>query len=711
MTEPAALHTSFRDLADVFFRRLWPMVAIFTLIVGSATAWRFLIQDDVYEVTAKLLVKFVTEQSTQATMTGQRNQVVGYRQQDVNSEVAILKSLDLVSRVVDKHGLDKRSPPPIPEGLWRRMRYEAKKFVSTVLDWIDELLVNAGLRPRLSDRDKAIATLDRSLTVTSESDSNIIVVKLRMPSRDQAAGVLNAIVAMYLESRYRLFEDAGATDVFAKQVREVHERLDSAERRMRQLQLGTSLVAITARKEILLRRAFETRASLSEATVRLSESEGKLDRLRAQLRSASPNIGVVGSFNADTVEDSLVRRMAELRREEEQLAMTEFDNNMRLQNIRNQFHALAAIMLANLEATEVDRRTAVESREKELSKIESELATIGAHEFEWVTLNREIGILAQRNEFYQKKYEDAEAALALERARIGNVAVVQSAQEPLRPVGVSRSAFVLIVALLGALAALSWCAVAEFLDDRVRSVDEVERWLGAPVLATVPLNQGSVQLATVAADPAAEHAEISLRKAAIGLHKALTQSGAKTVAFSGTGTGAGSTSMALQMARHMRFIYDSKVVVVELDTPVASLCELLDLDSQRTLQAYVRGEYALIDCVQNGPAGISVLASGRDPLVSGTPAFTRIAELLGELEKSFDHVLLDMPPLPERPEILAIGHVVSQALIVVESARARIEVLQRMRTELAHEGITLVGAILNKQRRPIPSWAYRAFFE
>jgi len=697
--EADGLHTSFRDLATIFFRRLRPMAAIFLLTAGGAIAWQFLLHDDVYEVTAKLLVRVGAEKAaTQVTMTGQRDQVVGFRQQDVNSEVDILKSLDVVGRVVDKLRLDRRAPTPVPEGLWRRIRYETKRFVSGIREWVDEIMIGAGFRPRLTDREKAIAALDSGLSVSSQGESNIIVVRLKMPGRENVAAVLNGLVALYLESRYGLFEDTGAAKVFEKQTDEVRERLKSADLKMQRLELGASLAAIAARKEILLRRAAETQASLINDLLLLSESREKLERLREQLKSTNPNIGVVGSFNASTVEESLVKQMTELRKEE-----AKFDSSARVVNLRRQFRALAAILQSNLEATVRERTGATESRSKELARIKDELATIQAREAEWVTLKREIRILEQRYEFYQKKYEDVAAAGTLERARIGNVVVVQRAQDPLRPIGVSRFAFVLIAGTLAALAALSWCAVAEFLDHGVRTVEEVERRLGAPALA-VP------HLAREAAGPAALP-KAAFRKAALALYRALGDEKAGTVAFIGTNAGAGCTTAALQIARNMRAVYDCKVVVVELDDRDASLCDRLALDPERTLQAYARGERALADCLQDGPNGVKVLASApTDQSRRRDPEFAQLARLVPDLERSFAHIFLDMPPVPQ-PEFIAVGQVVSRAVIVVESGRARYEMLQRIRTELAHEGIAMIGAVLNKQRRYIPSWIYRAIFE
>src|SRR5687768_15096016 len=159
--EQFSLQTSMRDLAFILFKRKWSMIIIFMATMISATAYLFLIRDDLYEVTAKVLVRIGHEQEPPATVMSERPMmIVGQRFQDVNSEADILSSTELLAKVVDELGLDKPGPPaPVPPGLIAKTRYHAKAFVKTVKQIQNEILIRIGFRIRLTPREEAIAMM------------------------------------------------------------------------------------------------------------------------------------------------------------------------------------------------------------------------------------------------------------------------------------------------------------------------------------------------------------------------------------------------------------------------------------------------------------------------------------------------------------------------------------------------------------------------
>ena len=87
--------TSFGIWRLVVFRRKWSVLAVFVVTILSALIYLFLIKDELYELEAKILIKIGREQAPPTTLVGERPLIMGYRHQDVNSEVDILRSTDL----------------------------------------------------------------------------------------------------------------------------------------------------------------------------------------------------------------------------------------------------------------------------------------------------------------------------------------------------------------------------------------------------------------------------------------------------------------------------------------------------------------------------------------------------------------------------------------------------------------------------------------
>ncbi len=112
--DASPLTTSLRDLLAVLFKRKWSILTVLLVALTGSMTYLFLIRDDAYTAVAKILVRVGPEQAPSATVIGQPPNVVSYRETDVNSEIDILTSTDLVAQLVDELHLDVIQPKPVP---------------------------------------------------------------------------------------------------------------------------------------------------------------------------------------------------------------------------------------------------------------------------------------------------------------------------------------------------------------------------------------------------------------------------------------------------------------------------------------------------------------------------------------------------------------------------------------------------------------------
>ena len=157
------LSTSVRDLTYVVFKWKWDIFFVVLLAVAGSAVYLFLIRDTLYETTVTLLVKLGQEQAPPTTMLGDRTLLISQRPQDVTSETGVLKSTDLLQRVVTKLHLDQPAPPETaPAALLPRIKFEIKRAKRMVKDLYSEALISAGLKKRLSRFDEAIVEIGRA---------------------------------------------------------------------------------------------------------------------------------------------------------------------------------------------------------------------------------------------------------------------------------------------------------------------------------------------------------------------------------------------------------------------------------------------------------------------------------------------------------------------------------------------------------------------
>ncbi|MEE9296872.1 MAG: hypothetical protein V3W34_18155 [Phycisphaerae bacterium] len=486
--EEFAIQTSVRDLAFILFKRKWSVVVILVATFVSAVVWIFLIRGELYQVTAKVLVRIGHEQAVPATTLGDRPlQIIGQRFQDVNSEGDILYSVDLLGRVVDELGLDKPGPPPpVPEKLIARLRFYAKALVKGIKSWYHELMIKAGLRPRLTAREGAIAMLQKGLLVRPQKDSNIIVVSLFLPTRQYGSFMLNHLLKVYLDFRLEVLEDRSAVDFFQSRVDQSSAELTQAEHDLQAFEERWDIRALEQQKKIFLEQIAAARSSLTAGRIEFREASSKLARLERELQSDEPDFAVLGGFDPNSFPAKVMLELSRLQREREQLRMTELDDSVRIRNNRDQFRVHVGEIASHLRSDLLEKEEVYGARQAEFDALQGELGAVHGKEMEWRVLKRRATTLEMTDMFYRSKLEDASARAALDSRRIGNVVVVEHAIDAFKPSGMRKVMLLGISAVVAVLAALSWVAVAEFFDHAIYSAEALENRLSVSVVAVIP---------------------------------------------------------------------------------------------------------------------------------------------------------------------------------------------------------------------------------
>ena len=84
------------------------------------------------------------------------------------------------------------------------------------------------------------------------------------------------------------------------------------------------------------------------------------------------------------------------------------------------------------------------------------------------------------------------------------------------------------------------------------------------------------------------------------------------------------------------------------------------------------------------------MANGAELLADG-----RLPELLEQLRRDYDYVLLDMPPVNEAADALAIAGFIDQYILVVRSGKTELDELKKAVLSIEMVKGSIVGFILN----------------
>jgi uncharacterized protein involved in exopolysaccharide biosynthesis len=472
-----------RELAIVLFRQRKVFIGLSGFVFALAVVYAF--AGTTYRAHERVLVR---RGRADPPVTAQPNAPpdfsrVEVSEEDLNSEVELLKDEDVLKRVAQANDL--------PAHDWLR--------------W---------LRPhedQATQVERAAKKLAGRLNVEAIKKTNLISVSYDAPDAQLAAHVLQSLAAVYLEKHMDVHRPAGQLRFFDQQTAESRRQLDNAKRKLVAFTRSRGVVMAAQQRDLLLNRLDNEEAVYRQTQVEASETERRVQQLDAEMKNL-PQRTVTLSRAADNPEllRSLKASLLDLELKKTQL-LTKFEPNHRLvqeieQQIQQAKTAIAAEMLTPLRDETTDRDTNYEWAKGERQKAQVQLEALDARRSmlnaqlaQCRNLARQLGedaILqddlvssekaAQENYLlYVKKREEARMGDALDEGGIVNVAIAEQPTVPALPVW--AAGVVLLVGFVAALTAGAGGAfAADYMDPALRTPEEALSCLEIPVLASIP---------------------------------------------------------------------------------------------------------------------------------------------------------------------------------------------------------------------------------
>ena len=300
-------------------------------------------------------------------------------------------------------------------------------------------------------------------------------------------------------------------------------------------------------------------------------------------------------------------------------------------------------------------------------------------------------------EIWRSQFADLSSAFA--GSAVNSLAVIEPAA-PGEPVGPNRLANVLLAAALGFGLALVAALLLEYMDDTIKTGEQLERKLGLTELATI------VHLPQVAErrdglvcllQPRSVVAE-AYRMLRTNLQFSLLDHPVATLVVASANPGEGKSTTAANLAVVVAQ-GGRRVILVDTDLRRPSLHRFFGLANVKGLTTQLLDEQAPIDdallAIEAVP-GLSVLTSGPlPPNPSEVLESQRLARLLEALQKRADLIILDSPPLLIVADAAILAKRADGTLLIFQSGSTRTDAARRAVEHLGKVGVTPLGAVVN----------------
>jgi uncharacterized protein involved in exopolysaccharide biosynthesis len=487
-----------RDLATPIFRHPRAVVGTFLGIL-LCTALGVLLVPRGYQAKMKILVKH--DRVDEAVSPG-RDAVVsnpgGVTEEEINSEVELLKSRDLLEKVVSDCGLQAAHPGAISRllGAGQTAAPDAQQDSGRAVS-------------------QAVADLEDKLQIEPLKKTDLIQVTYESPDPELAARVLRTLGNLYLEKTVAVHRPPGAFEFFQAESQHYDQELQSAQAQLAKFDSEKGVSDPQMEKQLALQKISEFEATYNATQVAIKEAEKRARVVEAQMASTpeqsvsqvriSENQPLIEQLKT-TLLDLELKRTTLLKKFKPEYGPVQ---ELQQQIDQTQETIKQAEQSPEREETE-DRNPSYEWLQSELTKSNAELASLNARAAETLNVIRQyrqrVGMIevngadqenlvrevkeAESNELlYKQKREEARIGDALDRQRIVNVAIAEAATVPALPAHPRRAVTLLLGFLLACLVSPGAAFAADYFDPSLRTPDEVRDVLQIPVLVSLPKDQ------------------------------------------------------------------------------------------------------------------------------------------------------------------------------------------------------------------------------
>ena len=730
-----------RRYYQVLIKRRWLIMAVVVTVLAVVALQSF--------TTTPLYMSSVTIQIDPESST-----VVPYKEFYESSErymgsetylqtqLEVLKSRALARRVVDRLNLpnDPRFNAPISDGFITTQADRIRKAAMGLLSSRGQAASGPSkAAPPESEPSEpaatpgtwdAIATLQSRMDIDQVPNSRLVSISWSSPDPELAAVVVDTIAEEFIEQnlRTRYEATARATEFLKGQLEEIKAKVEKSETELVEYARQNNILNITDRESMAQQTLSDLNHQVTEVQGTLIAESAKYEAVRSATVDNFPQ--VISNPTIQTLAERL------------------FGLEQNLASLSAQFGSeWPAVVQSRQQIAEVKQQLAKEKREAiRRAKMEYEMALnrdrmlqgalnrqkaqvnkMNEDSIQYNILQREVDTNKQMYDGLLQRLKEAGVSAGL---RMSPIHIVDHGQVPSAPYLPRKAADLALALGIGLILAVGLAFLMEYMDNTLKTPDDVEASIGLPSLGVIPTisKPGQTQKFLAAKNSEEDNNSTALLNAnelrfrvwesyrSLRTSILLSNSGKppRTILVTSSVPGEGKTTTVANIGIVLAQT-GARTLLVDLDMRKPSLDDKFNCTGEKGISSYLSGNSDLSSLIRPTTyPNLFILPAGFRPPnpaeLIGSDKMELGLKLLGDY---FKYIVVDSPPVLAVTDALVLSPRVDGVVLVVQGGSTSKDVVRRAGGHLMDVGARILGAVINNVNMDAPEYVhyYRHYYD
>ncbi|MFZ0213380.1 MAG: polysaccharide biosynthesis tyrosine autokinase [Candidatus Acidiferrales bacterium] len=571
------------------------------------------------------------------------------------------------------------------------------------------------------------------LSVKRVPDSRLIEVQFAAEDPQLAAKVVNTHLQTYKEENFKSRYDSTmqASDFLSSELEDLRLKMEKSENAEVNYERDNQIWMVDANQNTTTQKLADLSRALTEAQTQLAQKEASYQLAH------SPNADSLPAVQTSAAVQNLIKQKSTLDGQYAE-AVSQFGpqypkvQQLKAQedDLTNQLSVAKQAIIRQIDDDYQETQAREVLLQRDLNRQETLADNMAQKLVQYNLLKRDADSNKELYDGLLQKLKEAGISAGL---RSSNIRIVDPALVPSAPARPQKARNILLALLVGIIGGAGLAFLREYLDNTVKSPDDIQALTGLPSLAVVPaLANGTARRALAGmsrrvgtgsngSDSRVEFISMQQPKSMVseafrGLRTSLLLSQPdhppQVILVTSALPQEGKTTAAANLAVTLAQLGD-RTLLLDCDLRKPGVHWALDLPISHGhvlgLSSYLAGVSPLHDVIVTHPTVSNLDAIPTGP-IPPNPAdllsSRRMADAIEDLRHRYKFIVIDSPPIMAATDAVIVSALTDGVLLVVRSRSTPKEALIRTRELLSSVKGRILGVVLNRVDSGTPDYYY-----